>query len=170
MDVRLVDGDDALEGDGVQGELQVRGPNVFREYWRRPEETAKSFTPDGWFRTGDQVAREAGSYRIVGRLSTDIIKSGGYKISALEIEGALLAHPDIVECCVVGVPDDVWGERIGAALVMKAGTEPLDLDTLRSWARAELASYKLPTLLRVVDALPRNVMGKIVKPDARQLF
>jgi malonyl-CoA/methylmalonyl-CoA synthetase len=149
--------------------LQVRGNNVFVEYWRRPEETAASFTPDGWFRTGDQVSVDRGAFRIVGRLSTDIIKSGGYKISALEIESVLLAHPSIAECCVVGVPDEVWGERVAAAVVIRPGTS-LDLDSLRTWARTDLAPYKLPSLLKIVESLPRNVMGKVVKPEARHLF
>lgn len=169
MFVRVVDDGAVVEGDAVSGELQVRGANVFVEYWRRPEETAASFTEDGWFRTGDQVAVDDGAFRISGRLSTDIIKSGGYKISALEIEGVLLAHPAIAECCVVGVADDVWGERVAAAVVLRPH-ESLELDALRNWARSELAPYKLPSVLRVVDALPRNVMGKVVKPEARTLF
>jgi len=168
MQVRVVDDNKVLAGDG-SGELQVRGVNVFVGYWRRPDETAASFTHDGWFRTGDQVAVEDGLYRISGRLSTDIIKSGGYKISALEIESVLAGHPAMAECCVVGVPDDVWGERVAAAIVLRPG-EVLSLDSLRDWARPLLAAYKLPTLLRTVETLPRNVMGKVVKPEARSLF
>jgi malonyl-CoA/methylmalonyl-CoA synthetase len=170
MDVRVVDETEVVMiGGGVVGELQVRGGNVFREYWNRPAETAASFTSDHWFRTGDQVAYEHGAYRITGRLSTDIIKSGGYKISALEIENVLAAHPGIAEVCVVGVPDDVWGERIAAAVVLRPGAT-LTLDELRTWAKSEMAAYKLPTLLRCVDSLPRNVMGKVQKPAARTLF
>ena len=115
------------------------------------------------------VAAEGGAYRIAGRLSTDIIKSGGYKISALEIENVLAAHPAIAECCVVGLPDDTWGERVAAAVVLRPGTS-LELDGLRDWARGVLAPYKCPTVLRVVGALPRNVMGKVVKPAAKALF
>ena len=169
MFVRVVDDGKVLEGDGVTGELQVRGANVFTEYWRRPDETAASFTPDGWFRTGDQVTMDGGCLRITGRLSTDIIKSGGYKISALEIEGVLLAHPAIAECAVVGIADETWGERVAAAVVLRAG-KSLELDALRTWARAELAPYKLPTLLSVVESLPRNVMGKVLKPAVRTIF
>jgi malonyl-CoA/methylmalonyl-CoA synthetase len=174
VQVRLADESGAVvdvpDDADAQGELEVRGPTVFREYWHRPTETTASFTADGWFRTGDQAAREDGAYRIVGRLSTDIMKSGGYKVSALEIENVLLAHPAIAECCVVGVADDVWGEKISAAVVLRDDAEPLDLDSLRAWARSELAPYKLPTALRIVEALPRNAMGKIVKPEARKLF
>jgi malonyl-CoA/methylmalonyl-CoA synthetase len=169
MEVRVVDDGKVLTGNGITGELQVRGANVFTEYWRRPDETAASFTADGWFLTGDQVTVDHGAFRITGRLSTDIIKSGGYKISALEIEGVLLAHPAIAECSVVGVPDDTWGERVGAALVLRPGHR-LELEALRTWARSELAPYKLPTLLLEVETLPRNVMGKVLKPAVRSLF
>ena len=169
MFVRVVDDARVLEGDGATGELQVRGANVFTEYWRRPEETTASFTADGWFLTGDQVTVDGGCFRITGRLSTDIIKSGGYKISALEIEGVLLAHPAIADCAVVGVPDDTWGERVAVAVVLRAG-ESLELEHLRSWARTELAPYKLPTLFERVESLPRNVMGKVLKPTVRTLF
>lgn len=169
MFVRVVDDAKVLEGDGVTGELQVRGANVFTEYWRRPDETTASFTADGWFLTGDQVTVDAGCFRITGRLSTDIIKSGGYKISALEIEGVLLAHPAIADCAVVGVPDDTWGERVAVAVVLRAG-ESLELEHLRSWARTELAPYKLPTLFERVETLPRNVMGKVLKPTVRTIF
>ncbi|MEZ4703370.1 MAG: acyl-CoA synthetase, partial [Rhodothermales bacterium] len=116
--------------DGVPGEIQVRGPSVFLEYWKRPEATAESFE-DGWFRTGDMAVIEDGYYRIMGRLSVDIIKSGGYKLSALEIEAALLEHPDIRECAVVGVPDDTWGEAVSAAVVL-APDASLTLEDLRA--------------------------------------
>ena len=169
MEVRIVDDGNVLTDNGATGELQVRGENVFVGYWRRPEETASSFAPDGWFLTGDQVTVDEGAFRITGRLSTDIMKSGGYKISALEIEGVLLAHPALAECSVVGVPDDTWGERVGAAVVLRPGST-VDLPTLRDWARQELAPYKLPSLLLVVDALPRNVMGKVLKPEVKLLF
>ena len=169
MEVRVVSDGAVVGGDGAAGELEVRGANTFVGYWGRPEETAASFTTDGWFRTGDRVSIDRGAFRIEGRLSTDIIKSGGYKFSALEIESVLSGHPSIAECSVVGVPDDVWGERIGAAVVLRNGAT-LDLEQLRAWARNELAPYKLPTLLHLADALPRNVMGKVLKPQARDLF
>lgn len=166
MEARIVaeDGSSANEG-----ELEIRGANVFKEYWRKPAETKKSFTDDGWFKTGDMVALENGSYRIVGRLSTDIIKSGGYKISALEIESVLLRHPAVSECSIVGIPDETWGERIAAAIVLKAG-HSLTLDELREWAKNELAAYKLPTLLSITETLPRNAMGKVVKREVKKQF
>jgi malonyl-CoA/methylmalonyl-CoA synthetase len=169
MQVRLADEEgNILEGDNITGELQVRGENVFKTYWKKPDETKKSFAKD-WFKTGDLTAYENGAYRIVGRLSTDIIKCGGYKISALEIEAVLLRDPAVQECAVVGVADETWGERIAAAIVLKENAT-LTLDELRDRAKEELASYKLPTLLQIVDTLPRNAMGKVVKVEVRRFF
>jgi malonyl-CoA/methylmalonyl-CoA synthetase len=169
VEVRLVDAHGATLGDGTPGEIQVRGPNVFAEYWRRPAATAAAFTADGWFRTGDVAVRETGVYRILGRDSVDIIKTGGFKVSALEIEEVLRTHPAIAECAVVGVTDDEWGQRVGAAVILQPDAA-LELDALRSWAKQHLAPYKVPTLLRVVAELPRNSMGKVVKPDVARLF
>ena len=106
--------------DGDAGELLVRGPNVFREYWGRPEATAEAFV-DGWFRTGDIAVHEPEGYRLLGRSSVDIIKSGGEKISAIEIEETYRQHPDVADLAVVGVPDDEWGERVSAAVVARSG-------------------------------------------------
>ena len=151
------------------GEIQVRGPNVFREYWGRPDATAQAFTDDGWFRTGDIAVVERGYYRILGRSSVDIIKSGGYKLSALEIEAALLDHPSIAQCAVVGLPDKTWGEVVAAAVVT-AGGSPLDLDELSRWCEGRLSNYKHPRRLSVVDDLPRNAMGKVTKPEVVRLW
>ena len=150
------------------GEIQVRGPGVFRAYWNRPEVSAESFD-DGWFRTGDMAVLYRGYYRIMGRLSVDIIKSGGYKLSALEIEATLLEHPHIRECAVIGVPDDTWGEAVAGAVVLHEGAT-LDIDTLRNWCRDRLSVYKIPKRLLVVQELPRNAMGKVTKPALRALF
>jgi malonyl-CoA/methylmalonyl-CoA synthetase len=155
--------------DSVPGEIEVRGDTVFREYWNRPEATREAFR-DGWFRTGDVAVVEDGAYRILGRNSVDIIKTGGYKVSALEIEEVLRGHPSIRECAVVGVPDDEWGERVAAAIVCDTDDAELDLASLREWARELLAPYKLPTRLQVVESLPRNAMGKVQKPEVRLLF
>jgi len=168
VQVRVVDEAGLPVAAGLPGEIEVRGPTVFREYLGRPEATAAAFH-DGWFRTGDVAVVEDGSYRILGRKSVDIIKSGGYKLSALEIEAVLGEHPGIAECAVVGVADEEYGERVAVAVVLHAGAT-LDLKLLRAWARERLASYKLPTRLREVTALPRNAMGKVVKPDVTALF
>jgi malonyl-CoA/methylmalonyl-CoA synthetase len=168
VEVRLVDENGAPVADGTPGELEVRGPNVFLEYWQRPEETNAAFR-DGWFRTGDVAVLEQGAYRLLGRTSVDIIKTGGYKVSALEIEEVLRQHPAIAECAVVGVPDPEWGERVSAAAELRPG-HTLSIDDLQSWAKTLLAPYKLPRALCAVDALPRNAMGKVVKPEVAALF
>jgi malonyl-CoA/methylmalonyl-CoA synthetase len=170
VEVRRTDeGGRVLEADDVPGEIEVRGPTVFREYWDRPEATAGAFR-DGWFRTGDVAVVEAGSYRILGRQSVDIIKTGGYKVSALEIEEVLRTHPAVRECAVVGVPDDEWGERVAACIVPAEEDQSLTLPELREWGRDRLAAYKLPTLLHTTDELPRNAMGKVQKPAVAALF
>jgi malonyl-CoA/methylmalonyl-CoA synthetase len=169
VEVRLVsESGDVVEGENEPAEIQVRGLSVFLEYWRKPEVTTESFS-DGWFKTGDMAVLENGYYRILGRLSVDIIKSGGYKLSALEIEDALRQHPAISDCAVVGVADDTWGEAVAVAAEIRKGAE-LELDALREWAADKLSKYKLPKLLQVVPALPRNAMGKVTKPAVRKLF
>lgn len=168
VDVRLVDENgEPLSGE-TTGELEVRGANLFRCYWNRPEETEKAFHGN-WFRTGDAVAFENGAYKIVGRLSTDIIKTGGYKVSAIEIENVLLQHPAVRECAVVAVPDETWGERVAAVLVLREN-QSLTLEVLREFAKVELASYKLPSLLFLRDQLPRNAMGKVMKKGILDIF
>lgn len=168
VEVRLVDEEGSPVPPGTPGEVEVRGPNVFLEYWRRPEATAAAFR-DGWFRTGDVAVLEEGSYRLLGRSSVDIIKTGGYKVSALEIEETLRTHPGIAECAVVGVEDPDWGERVCVAVEPRDGAAPA-LEELQGWARERLAPYKLPRELRAVEALPRNAMGKVVKPEVAKLF
>lgn len=157
-----------IEAEDQPGEIQVRGPGVFLEYWNRPDVTENSFD-DGWFRTGDVAVVESGYFRIMGRQSIDIIKSGGYKLSALEIEAALLDHPAIRECAVVGLPDETWGEAVSAAVVLEAGSV-LSLEALRKWSRDRLSSYRIPKRLLVVEQLPRNAMGKVTKPSVVELF
>jgi malonyl-CoA/methylmalonyl-CoA synthetase len=168
VEVRLVDDEGSPVEPGTPGEIEVRGANVFAEYWRRPEATAEAFR-QGWFRTGDVAVVEDAYFRILGRKSVDIIKTGGYKVSALEIEETLRTHPDVAECAVVGVDDPDWGERICVAVEPRGGAL-LALDGLQGWARERLAPYKLPRDLRLVDALPRNAMGKVTKADVARLF
>ena len=170
VQVRLVDEHGNSVPEGTSGEVQVHGATVFREYWQRPAETHAAFTDDGWFRTGDVAVCEAGSYRILGRASVDIVKTGGEKVSALEIEEVLRDHPAIADCAVVGVPDPDWGERLSAAVVLGSDAPALTLDALWAWARDRLAPWKLPRALRLVDALPKNVIGKVDKKTVRTLF
>jgi malonyl-CoA/methylmalonyl-CoA synthetase len=168
VEIRLVgeNGDDIPPG--TPGEIEVRGANVFAEYWRRPEATREAFR-DAWFRTGDTAVAKNGVYRILGRSNIDILKTGGHKVSALEIEEVLRTHPAVRECAVVGVRDPEWGERIAAALVLHEGHE-LDLATLRAWGKERLALHKIPSRLLIVHELPRNAMGKVTKPEVKRLF
>jgi malonyl-CoA/methylmalonyl-CoA synthetase len=166
VQVRLVD-ERGPTADGP-GEIEVKGANVFLEYWNRPDSTREAFR-DGWFRTGDIALVENGSYRILGRASVDIIKTGGYKVSALEIEEVLRTHPAIAECAVVGIADAEWGERVAVAVELRPGAS-LELEALKEWARERLAPYKVPRSLRAVPALPKNAMGKVVKPEVALLF
>jgi malonyl-CoA/methylmalonyl-CoA synthetase len=168
VDVRLVDEDGRDVAEGTPGELEVRGPAVCLEYWQRPDDTRDAFR-DGWFRTGDVAVWENGSFRLLGRSNVDIIKTGGFKVSALEIEEILRTHPAIAECAVVGVHDEDWGERVSAAVELRTGAS-LSLDELQQWAKVQLAPYKVPRALQAVPALPRNAMGKVVKPEVAGLF
>lgn len=168
VSVRLVDEENRQVPEGSPGEIQVQGANVFGEYWGRPEATAEAFTEDGWFRTGDIAQWDDGSYRILGRNSVDIIKSGGYKISALEIEEVLRTHPQVEDCGVVGVPDLEWGEIIGAAIV-PSDREP-DTEQLTEWLKTRLPGYKTPRRYLFVDELPRNVLGKVTKNALKDSF
>lgn len=169
VELRLVNEFGGVVESGTPGEIQVKGPGVFQEYWQQPEVTAAAFS-DGWFATGD-IAVDDGDdgYRILGRNNIDIIKTGGFKISALEIEGVLGKHPAILGCAVVGVADAQWGERVcvAAELDDRSG---LTLKLLRSWAKDRLAPYKIPAALLPVTELPRNSMGKVIKSQVAKMF
>ena len=168
VEVQLVGESGEAVAPGTPGEIEVRGPSVFAEYWDKLEATRNAFR-DGWFRTGDTAVVENGVYRILGRTNIDILKTGGHKVSALEIEEALREHPAVAECAVVGVPDPEWGERVAAAVVLNDGSA-LDLPSLRAWAKELLAAHKLPSRLLVLEMLPRNAMGKVMKPTVAALF
>ncbi len=161
------DAGNIIKAENTPGEIRIRGDNVFLEYWDNLQATEESFD-DGWFRTGDVAVRENGYFRIMGRSSVDIIKSGGYKLSALEIEGTLLTHDKIAECAVVGIEDDTWGEAVTAFVVLKTEAT-LELPELKAWCESRMSPYKIPKKLRVMDVLPRNAMGKVMKPGLKKL-
>ncbi|MFK4064466.1 acyl-CoA synthetase [Streptomyces sp. NPDC029674] len=167
VELRLVDeANDEIAADGPEavGEIQVRGPNLFTEYLNRPDATASAFAPGGWFRTGDMAVRDADGYvRIVGRKATDLIKSGGYKIGAGEIENALLEHEGVREAAVTGEPDPDLGERIVAWVVPADPQAPPSAEELADHVASGLAPHKRPRVVRYLEALPRNDMGKIMK-------
>jgi malonyl-CoA/methylmalonyl-CoA synthetase len=175
------------EGKELAGEIQLRGPTIFRGYWRNPEATKKEFTPDGWFKTGDIAVRRSvpGSgtgksgdwakgpaYFIHGRKSADIIKTGGEKVSALEIERELLSLPQVKECAVVGLPSETWGQKVAAVVVLsdqgkkagKGGKEWSAMDMRRA-LNGKLVAYKIPQDMKAVESIPRNAMGKVNKKE-----
>jgi malonyl-CoA/methylmalonyl-CoA synthetase len=161
-------GEDGKDADS--GELWIAGPSVFAAYHERPDATREAFTAhegERWFKTGDTVARQADGYlRILGRTSVDILKSGGYKLSALEIEEVLRECPAVAEVAVVGVPDETWGERVVACVVPRPSLEAeCETEKLRSFAKERLAPYKVPKEVFVMRDLPRNAVGKVIKPE-----
>ncbi|OBG37713.1 acyl-CoA synthetase [Mycobacterium alsense] len=163
VETRLLDDDgNPVPNDGeTVGRLQVRGPTMFDGYLNRPEATAEAFDADGWYRTGDVAVVDAGGmHRIVGRESVDLIKSGGYRIGAGEIETSLLGHPGVQEAAVVGLPDEDLGQRIVAYVV---GASGLNADELIGHVAQELSIHKRPREVRLVQELPRNAMGKVLK-------
>ena len=169
VEAALFDDDNRkIDGEDVPGEIRVKGDNVFLEYWDNPEATGSSFR-DGWFCTGDVAVIEDGYYRIMGRSSVDIIKSGGYKLSALEIEGVLLTHEAVAECAVIGAEDETWGEAVTAFLVLKPG-KTLAYDELKAWCEGRMSPYKIPKRIVTLEALPRNAMGKVTKPALKPLL
>ncbi|KAK4508085.1 hypothetical protein PRZ48_001823 [Zasmidium cellare] len=181
------------EGKERSGEIQLRGPTIFKGYWRNPEATTKEFTEDGWFKTGDIAVRKpvpgsgegqsgewakGPAYFIHGRKSADIIKTGGEKVSALEIERELLSLPQVKECAVVGLPSEAWGQKAAAIIVLteqgktagRGGKEWSALDMRRA-LKDKMVAYKIPQDMKIVDELPRNAMGKINKKDlVQQVF
>ena len=163
MQTRIVDedGSPAPQDGQTIGSLQVRTPTLFDGYLNRPDATAAAFDSQGWYRTGDAAVIDAGGmHRIVGRESVDLIKSGGYRVGAGEIETVLLGHPGVAEVAVVGLPDDDLGQRIVAFVVGQA--QPADLI---AYVAQELSVHKRPRDVRMVDALPRNAMGKVMKKE-----
>ncbi|KAK7349190.1 hypothetical protein VNO77_06359 [Canavalia gladiata] len=180
VQIRIIEDEESgIDNTGV-GELCVKSPSLFKEYWKLPEVTKESFTDDGFFKTGDAVTTDKdGYYIILGRTSADIIKAGGYKLSALEIESVIIEHPAVSECCVLGLPDKDYGEIVGAIIVPEAGVKrrrheeskpALTLEELSAWAQDKIAPYKIPTQLILWDSLPRNAMGKVNKKDLKKLL
>lgn len=165
VELRLAEEDGTVLGEpGAIGEIQVRGPNLFTGYLNRPDATAAAHTADGWFRTGDVgTVDEDGYVTIVGRKATDLIKSGGYKIGAGEIENVLLAHPGVREAAVTGEEDPDLGERVVAWVVAADPGSPPAAEELADHVASQLAPHKRPRTVHYLDALPRNDLGKIMK-------
>jgi malonyl-CoA/methylmalonyl-CoA synthetase len=152
--------------DGEIGEVQLRGPNVFKGYWQQPQKTTESFTTDGWFRTGDLGFRERDGYLTLCGRSKDLIISGGLNIYPPEVERVLAEHPSVVACAVIGCPDREWGERVTAVVVLSPGESVSESDLI-AFCRGRLAPYKSPKAIVFRDELPRNAMGKVQKAELR---
>jgi malonyl-CoA/methylmalonyl-CoA synthetase len=156
----------AAAADGIAGEILVRGPNVFSGYWERPASNVTAFV-DGWFRTGDLATVASDGYiTIVGR-AKELIISGGFNVYPREVEEVLASHPALAEVAVVGTPSDEWGEEVTAFVVVRSGHVAPDLDALREFCGAQLARFKLPRRVVIIDTLPRNALGKVVKHELR---
>lgn len=166
VQVRLVDEENNTV-EAQPGEIQIKGPTVFKEYWGKEKATKEAFTTDGWFKTGDVAELAEGYYRILGRNSTDIIKSGGYKLSALEIEEVLRTHDHVEDCSVVGLADEEWGEIVAAVVVLKGETSSEELNV---FMRSKMPAYRVPRKYIFLSELPRNAMGKVTKNDLKVLF
>ncbi|KAF5012776.1 hypothetical protein FDECE_1196 [Fusarium decemcellulare] len=166
---KVLPGVEVKLSDGEEGEILSKSPHMFTRYLQNAKVTASAFTPDGWYKSGDIARREGEYYFILGRASIDIIKSGGYKLSALEIEREIIGLDYIAEAIVVGVDDEEYGQKVAVAVVQRKGSQkPLTIDRLRNDVRSRLSAYKMPQLLRLVDDFPRTPTGKVVKRRVRQ--
>jgi malonyl-CoA/methylmalonyl-CoA synthetase len=164
----------ATRVDGQTGELLVRGPTVFSRYWRNEAATRESFDQDGFFKTGDIVVVKDGEFKIAGRASADIIKSGGEKISALDVERELLSSPLLSEAVVLGVPDQEWGEIVACMIVPRGDKEKRAIEEagplkwVREWMKQRVSKAEVPKKVLLVSQIPKNAMGKVNKKELRK--
>jgi fatty-acyl-CoA synthase len=170
IDVRLLDSDDNVVTEPqARGEICVRGPNVMKGYWNRPEATRAAIDPEGWFHTGDVGYFDADGFLFVADRIKDMVITGGENVYPAEVEGILYTHPAVADVAVIGLPDARWGEAVTAVVVLQGDAE-LTLEELREFATESLARFKLPSRLEIVDVLPRNPAGKVLKFDLRDRF
>jgi acyl-CoA synthetase (AMP-forming)/AMP-acid ligase II len=169
VEVRIVDPESFKDlGTGGVGEIWLRGPNVTPGYWGKPRETKAAFV-NGWFRTGDLGKKDDEEYYYITDRLKHIIISGGENISPKEVESVLDRHPEISESCVVGVPDEKWGEKVVAGVVLKPGVTPA-IDKIKKFCKEHLLDWKCPKEIVFLRELPRNRMGKIIKDDVVRQF
>ena len=168
-EVQIVDGDNNPVAAGVHGEVCIKGPNVMKGYWNRPEATAEAIDELGWFHSGDIGYLDDEDFLFLCDRVKDMIITGGENVYPAEVESILYGHPAIVEVAVIGLPDDKWGEAVTAIAVLEEGAS-LDLEGLRAFAGESLARYKLPSELRFIDVLPRNPAGKVQKFKLKDEF
>jgi len=170
VELRIVDSESGeILPDGKIGDIQLRGPNVFKGYWKQPDKTSASFSSDGWFKTGDLGFREEDSYVTLCGRSKDLIISGGLNIYPPEVERVIVEHPAVNACAVIGCPDEEWGERVTAVVVLHRD-EAVSESDLIAFCRERLAAYKAPKSIVFNDDLPRNAMGKVQKAKLRREF
>ena len=168
-EVRIVDGDNNPVAAGVHGEVCIKGPNVMKGYWNRPEATAEAIDKLGWFHSGDIGYLDDEDFLFLCDRVKDMVISGGENVYPAEVESVLYGHSAIVEVAVIGLPDDKWGEAVAAIVVLEEGAT-LDLEELRAFSGESLARYKQPSQLRFVDILPRNPAGKVQKFKLKEQF
>jgi long-chain acyl-CoA synthetase len=167
VEVRIVDEEDDEAPEGDPGEIEVRGPNVFRGYWKREEESKQAFR-DGWFRTGDVAYRDDDGYLFIVDRSKDLVIVSGFNVYPREVEEAVMSHPKVADCAVVGVPDERTGEAVRALVVPRPGEEVTEEDVLEH-CRSRLARFKLPRHIAFVDSLPRHASGKVLRRQLREI-
>lgn len=165
-EIRVVDGDGIDVAPGTVGEILVRSSGIMKGYWDRPEATAEAIDAEGWLRSGDAGYIDADGYVYVSDRVKDMICSGGENIYPAEVENAIYGHPAVAEVAVVGVPDSRWGETVRAVVVAKPGAH-VEADDVIAWARERIAGYKVPRSIEVVDALPKNASGKVLRREVR---
>jgi long-chain acyl-CoA synthetase len=166
VEVRRDDGSPADVGE--TGEIHARGPNMLLGYWRREEDTAAALSADGWYRSGDAAYQDADGYLYIVDRIKDMIISGGENVYSVEVENAIHAHPDVVECAVFGVPDERWGERVHAAVVLRAGATA-DEAAIVAHCRTLVAGYKVPRSIEFhEEPLPKSGAGKLLKRELRE--
>jgi long-chain acyl-CoA synthetase len=166
VEMRLVDDDWNTVPEGEIGEIAIRGHNVMKGYWNKPEATAEVMTADGWFRTGDMARVDADGYYFIVDRKKDLIIRGGYNVYPREIEEVLHEHPAVAEVAVIGIPDANLGEEVGAAVALKPGASATP-DELRAFAKSRIAAYKYPRQVWLVDALPKGPTGKILRREVQ---
>ena len=152
---------------GERGEICVKGPNVMKGYWKRPQETAEAMTPDGFFRTGDVATMDADGYVYIVDRTKDMLLCGGFNVYPRNIEEAIYKHPSVEEVSVIGVPDGYRGETPKAFVKLKTGAPPLTFDDLKAFLKDRLGKHEMIGALEIRDALPKTPVGKISKKDLR---
>lgn len=168
-EIRIVDGAGHEVPRGTIGEIAVRGPSTMIGYWNLPEATARAIDDEGWVRTGDAASMDEDGYVFIQDRIKDMIISGGENVYPAEVESAIYGHPDVAEVAVIGVPDARWGEAVKACCVPKPG-HTIDPDSVIAWARTRIAGFKVPKSIDVIDALPRNPTGKIMRRTLREPY